>query len=205
MSWAGRYYASRANKNQGGGNAKEGLPPSVGKGSLSLTKGMSRAYGTPEDRELQVCINQLGSVNPRVYQSRYCGKRGGGGVEKICEYVFDKDKNQWTDDSTTSASQYDICLIMDRSGSMNTNTTQGSRWSQVQTFAKNFNAKLLQRQKTPDVGGPLGAFVLPGVDTKAPSTLDANVGTVLADYNDPNVAPIYRLSFISLKPVPIII
>ena len=62
--------ASITNRPTGGGNKKEGLAPSVGKGSLSIWNGMGRAYGTPEDRNKLFCINQLGSINPRVHQTR---------------------------------------------------------------------------------------------------------------------------------------
>ena len=62
--------ASITNRPTGGGNKKEGLAPSVGKGNLSIWNGMGRAYGTPEDRNKLFCINQLGSINPRVYQTR---------------------------------------------------------------------------------------------------------------------------------------
>jgi hypothetical protein len=62
--------ASITNRPTGGGSKKEGLAPSVGTGNLSVWKGMGRAYGTPEDRDKLFCINQLGSVNPRVYQTR---------------------------------------------------------------------------------------------------------------------------------------
>ena len=62
--------ASITNRPTGGGNKKEGLPPLVGTGNLSIWNGMGRAYGTPEDRNKLFCINQLGSVNPRVYQTR---------------------------------------------------------------------------------------------------------------------------------------
>ena len=62
--------ASITNRPTGGGSKKEGLAPSVGTGNLSIWKGMGRSYGTPEDRNKLFCINQLGSVNPRVYQTR---------------------------------------------------------------------------------------------------------------------------------------
>ena len=62
--------ASITNRPTGGGNKKEGLAPSVGKGNLSIWNGLGRAYGTPEDRNKLFCINQLGSINPRVYQTR---------------------------------------------------------------------------------------------------------------------------------------
>ena len=62
--------ASITNRPTGGGNKKEGLPPLVGTGNLSIWNGMGRAYGTPEDRNKLFCINQLGSINPRVYQTR---------------------------------------------------------------------------------------------------------------------------------------
>jgi len=62
--------ASITNRPTGGGNKKEGLAPSVGKGNLSIWNGMGRAYGTPEDRNKLFCINQLGSINPRVHQTK---------------------------------------------------------------------------------------------------------------------------------------
>merc|ERR1711871_1166217 len=75
--------ASITNRPTGGGNKKEGLAPSVGKGNLSIWNGLARAYGTPEDRNKLFCINQLGSINPRVYQTkapsdgvRPCPKKG---------------------------------------------------------------------------------------------------------------------------------
>ena len=191
MSWATRYKASITNQNQGGGNKKEGLPPSVGTGSLSVWNGMGRAYGTPKDRALQVCINQLGSVNPRVYQSRYCGRiKGGGGELRDCDPRFTIDINQWTDDSTTTNSQYDVCFIMDRSGSMGTQSGNPTSWSLVRDFVDSFHDALLQRQKiTP-------ANKLPGDSNMAPAYTDA--GDALAsNYNAPNVAPKHRISFVS--------
>ena len=42
--------ASMTNRNQGGGNKKSGLPPSVGKGTFSIWRGLGRAYGSPAQR-----------------------------------------------------------------------------------------------------------------------------------------------------------
>ena len=187
MSWATRYKASITNQNQGGGNKKEGLPPSVGTGSLSVWNGMGRAYGTPKDRALQVCINQLGSVNPRVYQSRYCGRiKSGGGELRDCDPRFTIDINQWTDDSTTTNSQYDVCFIMDRSGSMG---GQGvTSWSLVRDFVYSFHDALLQRQKITATNN------LPGDSNMAPATV---TNALASNYNAANVAPKHRISFIS--------
>ena len=151
MSWATRYKASITNQNQGGGNKKEGLPPSVGTGNLSVWNGMTRAYGTPKDRELQVCINQLGSVNPRVYQSRYCGriKAPNSGDPRDCEPSFEMDINQWTTDTDVITSRYDICFIMDKSGSMGTIAdpqNNATRWDRTLDFVKQFHRQLLLRQ-----------------------------------------------------------
>lgn len=186
MSWTKTYKASITNQNQGGGNAKEGLPPSVGRGSVWNT--MSRAYGTPEDRALQVCINQLGSVNPRVYQSRYCGGRRGtlGGEPRDCDPIFILDNNQWTDDTTTTASQYDVCFIMDRSGSMG-----GNPWIQVRNFVDGFHDALLQRQKIVST-----TDILPGNPAMAPPGASPS-NPLASNYNGPTVAPKHRLSFIS--------
>lgn len=64
------YMSSMTNRNQGGGSKKQGLAPSVGTGNLSLWNGMRRASSTPAQRATIFCINQLGSVGPRVYQTR---------------------------------------------------------------------------------------------------------------------------------------
>ena len=68
--------ASITNRPTGGGNKKEGLAPSVGKGRMSIWGGMSRSYGTPESRDTLSYVNQIGSVGSRVYQTS--GSSGGG-------------------------------------------------------------------------------------------------------------------------------
>ena len=63
------FKASITNRPNGGGNKKEGLAPSVGKGRMSVWGGMSRSYGTPESRDILSYVNQIGSVGSRVYQT----------------------------------------------------------------------------------------------------------------------------------------
>ena len=195
MSWATRYKASITNQNQGGGNKKEGLPPSVGTGNLNVWNGMTRAYGTPKDRELQVCINQLGSVNPRVYQSRYCGKitSGDGGEEpRDCDPSFEMDINQWESSSFTNTSRYDICFIMDKSGSMGTQVQQGiTRWDRTKDFVKLFHRQLLLRQTETDA---TGTTHLLGSLTYAPTSVDPNDGKA-SSYFD----VLHRLCFVSFQ------
>ena len=64
------YKSSITNRNQGGGNKKSGLPPSVGQGTYSVFKGLTRAYGSPEQRKKVYFINQLGGVGTGVYQTK---------------------------------------------------------------------------------------------------------------------------------------
>ena len=62
--------SSRSNQDQGGGNKKQGLAPSVGTGQFSLWNGMRRAGSTPAGRSKVFCINQLSGVGMGVYQTR---------------------------------------------------------------------------------------------------------------------------------------
>lgn len=61
--------ASYTSQNQGGGNKKQGLAPSVGTGGFSLWNGMQRASSTPADRAKVFCINQLGNIGMKNYQT----------------------------------------------------------------------------------------------------------------------------------------
>ena len=56
------YKASITNRNQGGGNKKSGLPPSVGQGAFSICRGLTRAYGSPSQRRKVYFINQLAII-----------------------------------------------------------------------------------------------------------------------------------------------
>ena len=155
MSWATRFKSSMTNQNQGGGNKKEGLPPSVGTGNLNVWNGMRRAYGTPKDRALQVCINQLGSVNPRVYQTRYCGKitsNGGGETIRECDPQFTLETNQWTQEQDTDIGKYDICFVLDKSSSMNSGPNNqgnpqpgGRKWDLLLRFIRIFHNLILNQ------------------------------------------------------------
>ena len=201
MSWVTRYKASITNQNQGGGNAKEGLPPSIGKGSLSVWNGMTRAYGTPKDRELQVCINQLGSVNPRVYQSKYCGKNKppSGEDPRECGPIFERDINQWASDTDVITSKYDICFIMDKSGSMGTIVSPSiTRWDRTKEFVKLFHRQLLLRQTDalPGITPAAGVNRLKGLpaNSDAPSSVNNGDGT-LSTYFD----VLHRICFISFQ------
>ena len=62
--------SSMINRNQGGGNKKQGLVPSVGKGQFGLWNGMRRAGSTPAGRNKVFFMNQLGGVGMGVYQTR---------------------------------------------------------------------------------------------------------------------------------------
>ena len=62
------YRSSMINKNQGGGNKKQGTPPSVGT-TFSFIRGLSRAYSPPKQRNMVFCINQGGGVGTRAYQT----------------------------------------------------------------------------------------------------------------------------------------
>lgn len=62
--------SSRCNRDQGGGDAKQGLLPVVGTGQLSLWNGLRRAGSTPESRRKVFCFNQLGGVGSGFYQTR---------------------------------------------------------------------------------------------------------------------------------------
>lgn len=64
------YMSSMTNRNQGGGNKKQGLAPSVGTGRYNFLYGMRRAVSSPAQRATIFCINQLGSVGSRAYQTR---------------------------------------------------------------------------------------------------------------------------------------
>ena len=61
--------SSYTSKNQGGGNKKQGLAPSVGTGGFSLWNGMARASSSPEGRASVFCVNQLGNVGMKNYQT----------------------------------------------------------------------------------------------------------------------------------------
>lgn len=73
--------ASYTSKNQGGGNKKQGLAPSVGTGSFSLWGGMRRAGSTPAGRAKVFCINQLGNIGMMNYQTR----SPSDGVRRPCQ------------------------------------------------------------------------------------------------------------------------
>jgi hypothetical protein len=150
-SKSARFKQSITNQNQGGGSKKQGLMPSVGTGTLSNWNGLGRAYGTPKSREMLICINQLGSVNPRVYQSKYCG---GGGANKpyisdSCEYYLEPDSNQYNCSTDSSQCKYDVSILLDKSGSMGTGA--GSNFVKVKTFIKNIHKKLLNTYGTSDL------------------------------------------------------
>ena len=199
MSWSTRYKASITNQNQGGGNKKEGLPPSVGTGNLSVWNGMGRAYGTPEDRALQVCINQLGSVNPRVYQSRYCGKVSRNGNARDCDPQFTIESNQWLREQDTYVGRYDICFLLDKSGSMRDAAdgtpanppTNPSRWDLLLRFIRIFH-NLVLNQSTGD-GNQLQGD--PAIHAPAHIPVDANgdQDPQNCNYADPS----YRISFLT--------
>ena len=72
--------ASITSRNQGGGKKKSGTPPSVGTGTFSIWKGLTRAYVSPAQRRKVFCINQVGGVGSGVYQTR----APADGVKKPC-------------------------------------------------------------------------------------------------------------------------
>ena len=202
MSWTTRYKASITNQNQGGGNAKEGLPPSVGKGNLSVWNGMGRAYGTPEDRALQVCINQLGSVNPRVYQSRYCGKVSNNRNTRDCDPQFTIESNQWLRQQDTDVGRYDISFVLDKSGSMREDADgafpppQGepSKWNLLTRFMRIFH-NLVLNQSLQNGGDELQGDENLHAPAKIPTDDNGFVDPQNCNYADPS----YRLSFLTFS------
>ena len=202
MSWTTRYKASITNQNQGGGNAKEGLPPSVGKGNLSVWNGMGRAYGTPEDRALQVCINQLGSVNPRVYQSRYCGKVSNNRNTRDCDPQFTIESNQWLRQQDTDVGRYDICFVLDKSGSMREDADgvfppppgEPSKWNLLTRFMRIFHNLVLNQSLQND-----GNELQGDKNLHAPAHIP-KINNVIVDPQNCNYAdPSYRLSFLTFS------
>ena len=198
MSWVTRYKASITNQNQGGGNAKEGLPPSVGKGNLSVWNGMGRAYGTPENRALQVCINQLGSVNPRVYQSQYCGKVSNNGNSRDCDPQFTIETNQWSSEQNTDVGKYDICFLLDKSGSMTYGPNNqpagagGRKWDLLLKFIRIFHNLVLNQSK---VNGNLQGDSNKHAPAYIPKDQKGNPDPLNCNYADPS----YRISFLTFS------
>ena len=114
--------ASITNRPTGGGNKKEGLAPSVGKGNLSIWNGMGRAYGTPEDRNKLFCINQLGSINPRVYQTRApsdgvrpCPDKDGK-ARNLKEAIGRTDSILKSDDRNNNAASLELNASLEQTG-----------------------------------------------------------------------------------------
>ena len=81
--------SSRCNRDQGGGDKKQGLFPVVGTGQFSLWNGMRRAGSTPESRRKVFCLNQLGGgVGSGYYQTR----APSDGVKRPCKGSEDQNE-----------------------------------------------------------------------------------------------------------------